>query len=230
MSAQLSMNEMRVLVALQDQLPQSITEAVQSIDSHITTILDGKNAADAAKSAKEAGVWGAVRAVVMELGALTESTPAIREMAFNAIFSRYVEAAKDSPEATVKAYMSTGRNMLVKLYDVADKAKLAEAKYKEVRDLLSPPDDAEMFARLDKMRSELAAIRSKGFKAKRSAADKAALRVALAEIEAAIRYAYNTVQGEAKADRVADHAARELSELSGKDNAPTATAVEVKVA
>ena len=230
MSAQLSMNEMRVLVALQDQLPQSIADAVQGIDSHISTIIDGKNAADAAKTAKESGVWGAVRTVVMELGALTENTPAIREMAFNAIFSRYVEAAKDSPEATVKAYMSTGRNMLVKLYDVTDKAELAQAKYKEVRDLLSPPDDAEMFARLDEMRSQLATIRSKGFKAKRSAADKAALRVTLAEIEAAILGAFNSVQGEAKADRVADQAARELAELTGKDNAPTATATEVKAA
>ena len=230
MSAQLSMNEMRVLVALQDQLPQSIADAVQGIDSHISTIIDGKNAADAAKTAKESGVWGAVRTVVMELGALTENTPAIRELAFNAIFSRYVEAAKDSPEATIKAYMSTGRNMLVKLYDVAAKSQLEAAKYKEVRDMLSPPDDAEMFARLDKMRAELGTIRSKGFKAKRSAADKAALRVALAEIEESIHRAFNTVQGEAKADRVADQAARELAELTGKDNAPTATATEVKAA
>ena len=85
-----------------------------------------------------------------------------------------------------------------------------------------------MFARLDEMRSQLATIRSKGFKAKRSAADKAALRVTLTEIEAAILGAFNSVQGEANADRVADQAARELAELTGKDNAPTATATEVK--
>ena len=226
----LSMNEMRVLVNLQDKLPQAIIEAVEAIDASISTIVEGKNAADAAKTAKEAGVWGNVRAVVMELGALTAESKSIREMAFNAVFSRYVEAAKDSPEATVKAYMSTGRNMLCKLYDTVDHDTLADAKYKEVREMLAPPDDAEWFKRLDDMRSKLGTIRSKGFKAVRASAAKAELRSELAKLEADILKLYNGVEGESKSNRVADQASRALSDLTGKDNAPTATAVEVKAA
>lgn len=119
---------------------ETIASALAKITAAQAAHVVAKNereAANAADKDAKGGIWESVLEIALEIHTLTSGDlKRIREQAFAQVLGEYL--SKDYPVATVRAYTSTGKNVLMRLCGVVSHADLRAATYKEVRDMLSP--------------------------------------------------------------------------------------------
>lgn len=136
-------------------MPESVRTKLDELNRITGVLAEAKNVANNATTEK-GNAWQAILAVGLAVAEATAATPKIREIVYNSVMHEYVEAEKASAKASLKAYVSTGRNAIVKLLDVTHTAEqIAQLSYKEVRDALSVRADAVFFDKVKKCSENL---------------------------------------------------------------------------
>lgn len=118
---------------------EKIAGYVQQIQQNQQAHVDAKNVIESARTTDQAakgGVWASVLEITLEVYAATAELPRIREQAYIQVLGEYL--SKDYPIATVKAYASTGKNVLEKLCGKVDADTLRADTYKDIRARLAP--------------------------------------------------------------------------------------------
>lgn len=214
----------------QDNMPEGVRAKLDDLNRITAVLVEAKNVAGNAATEK-GNAWHALRDVAFAIIDATPKAGRVRELAFNSVLTEYVNADKESAKASLKAYVSTARNMMLKLHDVKERAELEQASYKQIREWLSPKDNATASAIIDELRSNLAYVGKHAFKGK-SEEEKAAQLLALNLIEEAaslIKGVRDSLKSEKDSNTSAANIARELQDM--KPKAPTApTSVESKAA
>lgn len=143
--------EIAVLAAFNgDTMPEAVRIKMDELNRITGVLVEAKNVANNATTEK-GNAWTAIRAVALAVAEATAATPKVRELVYNSVMVEYVEADKASAKASLKSYVSTGRNAIIKLLDVTHNAEqLEQLSYKEVRDALSVRADAVFFDKVKK--------------------------------------------------------------------------------
>lgn len=130
--------ELATLSGLADNT--TITTALANISAAQAAHVVAKNereTANAADTAAKGGIWENVLAIAIELHTITSGDlKRIREQCFVQVLGEYMH--KDYPVATVRAYTSTGKNVLLKLCGKVSHEDLRSATYKDIREMLTP--------------------------------------------------------------------------------------------
>lgn len=118
---------------------EKISGLVQQIQQNQQVHVDAKNVIESARTtdaAAKGGIWANVLEITLEVFAATAELPRIREQAYIQVLGEFL--SKDYPIATVKAYASTGKNVLEKLCGKVDADDLRADTYKDIRARLAP--------------------------------------------------------------------------------------------
>lgn len=136
-----------------ENMPESVATAMGELNRITAVLVEAKNVQGNALTEK-GNAWQAILGVAL---AIAESTPTtVRELVYNSVMHEYVNADKASAKASLKAYVSTGRNSIIKLLDVTHTAdELKQLSYKQVREALSPRSDAVFFDKVKKTSENL---------------------------------------------------------------------------
>lgn len=138
-----------------DTMPEAVRSKLDELNRITGVLVEAKNVANNA-STEKGNAWTAIRAVALAVAEATAATPKIRELVFNSVMVEYVEADKASAKASLKSYVSTGRNAILKLLDVTHTAEqIEQLSYKDVRDALSVRADAVFFDKVKKCSENL---------------------------------------------------------------------------
>lgn len=215
-----------------DAMPDAVRRSMDELTRVVTVLAEAKNVQDNAAT-ERGNAWKAILDVTFAIADATAATPSIRELVFNSVMRDYVNAEKATANASLKAYASTGRNVLLKLLDVSHtREELADASYKDVRQWLSPPADADLSSKLNKLVENVRYIERQIAKAKK--ADNAEELLALLHSFAdstggAAQQVRNQFKSEKDKNTTAATMARELHDL--QQNAPSQpTNVETRAA
>lgn len=138
-----------------DTMPEAVRAKLDELNRITGVLAEAKNVANNATTEK-GNAWQAIRAVALAVAEATTATPKVRELVYNSVMVEYVEADKASAKASLKSYVSTGRNAIIKLLDVTHSAEqIEQLSYKEVRDALSVRADAVFFDKVKKCADNL---------------------------------------------------------------------------
>lgn len=210
--------EIAVLSAFNaDTMPDNVRAKLDELNRITTVLTDAKNVQENAQTEK-GNAWDAIKAVAFAVSDATSTAPAVKEMIFNSVMHEYVDADKASAKASLKSYVSTARNMLLKLEGAVSRQVLSEASYKAVRELLAPAP-TEGAAVIKKINEQLRYVERNAFKKKDSEEAKLAL-VILNELLETTTTLYNQYKGANDSESAAATLSRELHDM--KPEAPTA--------
>lgn len=209
-----------------DSMPENVRAQLANLDRITGVLAEAKNVQNNA-STEKGNAWGALLNVAFAVAEATENAKRIREMAFNSVLKDYVEAEKDSSRASLKSYVSTARNVLLKMYGVTHTAEQIEAmSYKDVREFLSPKADADFAAKVKEVSEHLRYVEKQVGKVKKAedaATQMALLHSVLDDILSQSKDIRNLFKSENDSNSVRANLARELHDQ--KPKAPTAPAV-----
>lgn len=136
----LNLKEIAAQAAIATTLMDTCGPLVEGIKEATAKVIEGKNAADNAKTEKN-NVWKDVLTIVGNIVDATSEAPALRDWACEAVLGEFLHAEKESPLATVKAYASTGKAVAVKL--VTEQGMqldtIKEMSYGDIRATINPP-------------------------------------------------------------------------------------------
>jgi hypothetical protein len=178
---------------------------------------DNAKLTDASNAADEAGthrgtLWNDTLAIAELVFNATADAPSLRTIIYSEVMGEFLGSETRN---TAKAYASTAKNVLVKLWTDGDVSvdDVKAANYSEVRAMLKPAGNPQADADADDIRKMVGYVKRYGDKNGNGEGNTENAVTRLERIKAAATTEYNAVKSDKDSKTQAAKAARELKEL-----------------
>lgn len=207
--AGLKLTDMAKIGAIANAILPQAEPMLQRIRDDNAKLTDASNAADEAGTHRNS-LWADTLAVAELVRNATTDAPSLRTIIYSEVMGEFLGSETRN---TAKAYASTAKSVLVKLWTEQDVPvdEVKNANYSEVRAMLRPVGNPQADADADDIRKMVGFIKRYGDKNGNSDTENAVTR--LERIKDAVTTEYNAVKSDKDSKTAAAKAARELQGL-----------------